>query len=51
MCTVRLRHKDKTAQFRFFVVPGDDPALLGILKIMGEAWEVIGQIGNSTLRK
>ena len=42
MCTVRLRHKDKIAKCRFFVVPGDGPALLGmpdielldILKIM-----------------
>ena len=42
--TVRLGHKDKTARCRFFVVPGDDPALLavpdiellGILKIMCE---------------
>ena len=42
MCTVRLRYKDKNAKCRFFVVPGDGPALLGmpdiellhILKIM-----------------
>ena len=26
--TVRLRHKDKTAKCRFFVVPGGSPVLL-----------------------
>ena len=44
MCTVRLRHKNKFARCRFFVVPGDDPAflrmpdieLLSILKITCE---------------
>ena len=30
MCTVILRHKDKIAKCRLFVVPGDGPALLGI---------------------
>ena len=41
---MRLRHKDKTARFRFFAVPGDCPVFLGmhdleklgILKIMCE---------------
>ena len=28
MCTVRLINNDKTASYRFFVVPGDGPALL-----------------------
>ena len=44
MCAVKLRHKDKVATYRFFVVPGDRPVLLGmpdievlgILKIMCE---------------
>ena len=30
LCRVRLRHEDKIARYRFFVVPGDGPALLGI---------------------
>ena len=50
ICSVRLRHKDKTAKYIFFVVSGDGPALLrvpgidvlDILKIMYEI------IGNST---
>ena len=29
-CTVKLRHNDKIARFRFLVVPGDSPALLGL---------------------
>ena len=44
MCSVRLRLKDKTVNFSFFVVPGDCPLLLGmqdievldLLKIMCE---------------
>ena len=44
VCTLRLRHKDKTAKCRFFTEPGDGPVLLGIpdikvldiLKIMCE---------------
>ena len=47
VCAVRLRYRDKYDKCRFFVVPGDDPILLGmpriemlnILKIM---CEVIG---------
>ena len=31
VCTVRLRHKEKIARCRFFVVPRDDPVLLGSL--------------------
>ena len=30
MCTVKLRHKDKSVKCRFFVVPGDGQALLGM---------------------
>ena len=30
VCTVRLRYNDKIARCRFFVVPGDSPALLGM---------------------
>ena len=30
MCTGRLGHKDKVAISRFFVVPADDPLLLGM---------------------
>ena len=30
MCAVTLRHKDGIARYRFFVVPGDDPMLLGM---------------------
>ena len=30
VCTVRLRHKDKIARCRFFIVPGDSPVLLGM---------------------
>ena len=33
VCTVRLRHKDKDAKCKFFVVSGDGPALLGMLDI------------------
>ena len=44
MCIVRLRHKNETAKCRFYAVPGDSQALLGmpdlelqgILNIMGE---------------
>ena len=30
MCIVRVRHKEKTAKCRFFVVPGDVLVLLGM---------------------
>ena len=30
MCTVKLRHKDKSAKCRFFIGPGEDLALLGM---------------------
>ena len=30
VCTVQLRHKEKIARCRIFVVPGDSPALLGM---------------------
>ena len=30
VCTVRLKHKEITARYRFFVVPGYSPALLGM---------------------
>ena len=30
MCTLKLKHKDKSAKCGFFVVPGDGPALLGM---------------------
>ena len=30
MCTMRLRHKDRTARCRFFVVWRDGPVLLGM---------------------
>ena len=33
VCSVRIRHKGRLARWSFFVVPGDGPALLGILKI------------------
>ena len=33
VCAVRLRHKDKIAICRLFVVPGDGPALLGMSDI------------------
>ena len=47
MCTVKLRHKNKIARCRFFVVPADSQTLLGmpdiellqILKIMCEVVE------------
>ena len=47
VCTVRLIHRDKNAKCRFFVVPGDDPALLGmtdieLLNILKVMCEVIG---------
>ena len=29
MCTVKLRYTDKSVRYRFFVVPGDGPALFG----------------------
>ena len=32
-CIVRLRHEDRTAKCRFFVVPGDSPSLLGMMDI------------------
>ena len=33
LCTVKLRHRVNTARFRFFVVSGDGPALLGMPEI------------------
>ena len=33
VCTVKLRHKDKVARCRFFVVQGDGSVLLGMLDI------------------
>ena len=30
ICTVKLRHENKCVRCRFFVVPGNGPALLGI---------------------
>ena len=33
MCTVGLRHKDKNAKCRFFVLPEDGSALLGMTDI------------------
>ena len=30
MCTVKSGYKDKVAKCRFFVVPGDCPALFGM---------------------
>ena len=33
MCTVRLRHKDETAKYRFFLMPGIGPAPLGVSDI------------------
>ena len=34
---MKLRHKNKVARYRFFVVPGDSPALLGMpnLELLG----------------
>ena len=47
MCTVKLRHKNKSAQCRFFVVPGDGPALIGmpdieLLSVLRITCNVIG---------
>ena len=47
VCTVKSRHKDKTAKYRFFVVPGDGSVLLGmpdieLLDIHKIMCEVIG---------
>ena len=47
VCLVRLRHKDKGAKYRFIVVPGDWPALLGVsdvklLNILKITCEIIG---------
>ena len=33
LCTVKLRHKDNSVKYRFFVAPGGDPALLGMPNI------------------
>ena len=30
VCTVKLRHKDECSKCRFFALPGDGPALLGM---------------------
>ena len=40
MCTVKLRHKDKNVKSRFFVVPGDSTALLGMpdIKLLSLLW-------------
>ena len=38
VCTIKLRHKDNIAKYRFFVVPGDSPAWLGIpdIELLGK---------------
>ena len=48
MCTVKLRHKDKCVTCRFFLGPGDRPALLGmpdlkLLSILRITCDVIGK--------
>ena len=48
MYTVKLRHKDKSVKCRFFVVPGDGPALLGmpdiaLLSILGITCDIISE--------
>ena len=52
MCTVKLMHKDKSANCRFLVVPGDGPALLWmpdiqLLNILRITCEVIGDLHKS----
>ena len=52
VCTVNLRHKDKCAKCRFFVIPGDGPALLGmpdieLLNILRVSCEVISEAHES----
>ena len=34
MCIAKLRHKDKSAKSRFFALPGEGPALLGMLNCL-----------------
>ena len=48
MHTVNLRHKYKSAKCRFILVPGEDPAVLGmpdteLLNILGVTSEVISK--------
>ena len=49
MCTVKLRHKNKSAKCRFLVLPGDGPALLGmsgieLLNVLRIKCNVIGEL-------
>ena len=45
---VKLRHKDKAVRCRLFVVPGDSPAIWGVLDI--ELVKVQQLTGNFTPR-
>ena len=47
VCTIRLKHKGKTAKCRLFLVPGDSPVQLGmpdieVLNILKTMCEVMG---------
>ena len=46
--TVGLRHKYKTAKCRFFVIPGEGPALLGMpdIEVLRILKITLGVIGN-----
>ena len=52
-CTVKIRHNEKCVKFRFFVVQGDNPALLGMLDIElpGIIRVMCETIGNKTTSK
>ena len=52
MYTVKLRHKDKSAKYRFFIVPEDGLAVLGmpdteLLSIQRVACKVISESHES----
>ena len=54
MLSVRLRHKDKTAECLFFAMPGDGSALLGmpdieVLDILKITCEVMGDLYKSRM--
>ena len=50
MCSVKMRHNDKCVECRFFVMPGDGPALLGMpdVELFGIIRAMSDQIYNKT---
>ena len=48
VCTIKLRHKDKCIKCRFFVIPDDCPALIGMpdIELLSKLGIMCGIIGR-----